>query len=83
VAGAAAIAWAVGLVVIIAPSGVGVREVVYVALLSHAFGRPELTAAAVTLRVVTIVAELGVLLVAGRPAARPPSETAEAGRSGG
>jgi glycosyltransferase 2 family protein len=72
VAGAATLAWGAGLVVIIAPSGVGVREVVYVALLSHAFGRPELTAGAVTLRVVTIVAELAVLVVAGRPAAGPP-----------
>ena len=41
VAGAAAVAWAAGLVVVIAPSGIGVREVVYVALLvGHASRTP-------------------------------------------
>jgi Dolichyl-phosphate-mannose-protein mannosyltransferase len=67
VAGVAAVAWAAGLVVVIAPGGVGVRELVYVALLSHAFPDGELAAAAVTLRGLTIVAELGVLLLVGRP----------------
>ena len=67
VAGAAALAWAAGFVVVFTPSGVGVREVVYVAMLSAAFPTGELAAAAVTLRVVTVLAELGVLLVAGRP----------------
>jgi hypothetical protein len=67
VAGAAAIAWAAGLVVVIAPGGVGVRELVYVALLSHGFPDGELAAAAVTLRGLTIVVELGVLLLIGRP----------------
>ncbi len=68
VAGAAAIAWAAGLVVVIAPSGVGVRELVYVALLAALFPTAELAAAAVTMRLVTVFAELAVLLVAGRPA---------------
>ena len=68
VAGAAAIAWAAGLVVVIAPSGVGVREVVYVALLSGTLPKAQLAAAAVTMRLVMIVAELGVLVLAGRPA---------------
>jgi glycosyltransferase 2 family protein len=67
VAGAAAVAWAAGLVVIFAPSGVGVREVVYVALLSGTLPKPELEAAAVTMRLVMIVAELAVLVLAGRP----------------
>ncbi len=67
VAGAASIAWAVGLVVIFAPGGVGVRELAYVGLLSHAFPEGELAAAAVTLRGLTIVAELGALVAAGRP----------------
>jgi glycosyltransferase 2 family protein len=78
VAGAAAIAWGAGLVVIIAPSGVGVREVVYVALVTGAFSRADLTAGAVTLRLVTIAAELGVLLVAGRPPAAAPAEAGPA-----
>ena len=67
VAGAASIAWAVGLVVVIAPSGVGVREVVYVKLLSGTLPFAELAAAAVAMRLAMIVAELAVLLVAGRP----------------
>jgi hypothetical protein len=67
VAGAAALAWAAGLVVVFAPSGVGVREVVYVALLSGTLPKPQLEAAAVTMRLVMIVAELAVLVLAGRP----------------
>jgi hypothetical protein len=79
VAGAAAVAWAVGLVVVFAPSGVGVREVIYVGLLSGSFGAGQLAAGAVTMRVVMIVAELGVLLSAGRPGRPPRDDAAEAG----
>lgn len=78
VAGAAAIAWGAGLVVIIAPGGVGVREVVYVELLRRSFGHGDLVAAAVTMRLVTIVAELAVLVAAGRPPGDPA--TPEPGR---
>ncbi len=67
IAGAAALAWGAGLVVIIAPGGVGVRELAYVALLSDSLARADLAAAAVTMRAVTVVAELAVLVVAGRP----------------
>jgi uncharacterized membrane protein YbhN (UPF0104 family) len=77
VGGAATIAWAAGLVVVIAPSGVGVREVVYVALLSGMFPKAELAAAAVTLRLITIVAELAVLVMAGRPPSQSPDPPAE------
>jgi glycosyltransferase 2 family protein len=69
VAGAAAVAWAAGLVVVIAPSGLGVREVVYVALLAGTFSNAEATTAAVTMRLVTVVAELAVLVALGRPPA--------------
>lgn len=71
VAGAALVAWGAGLVVIVAPGGVGVREVVYVALLAGVFGDSDLAAGALTLRVVTIFAELAVLLVAARPQPEP------------
>jgi uncharacterized membrane protein YbhN (UPF0104 family) len=76
VAGAASLAWAAGLVVVIAPSGLGVREVVYVKLLSGTLPDAELAAAAVTLRLAMIVAELAVLVLAGWPARRrgAPSE---------
>jgi uncharacterized membrane protein YbhN (UPF0104 family) len=73
VAGAACLAWAAGLVVVIAPSGIGVRELVYVELLAGTMPHAELAAAAVTMRLVMIAAELGVLLVAGRPAPAPAS----------
>jgi len=68
VAGAASVAWAAGLVVVFAPSGVGVRELVYIELLSGTLPYAELAAAAVTMRLAMIVAEVAVLLIAGRPA---------------
>jgi len=61
VAGASCIAWAIGLVVVIAPSGVGVREVVYVWMLGGLYPQAELKGAAVAARVVTVLAELTVL----------------------
>lgn len=67
VAGAAALAWAAGLVVVIAPGGLGVRELAYVGLLSSALPSGELAAGAVTMRIVMVIAELGVLMVVGRP----------------
>ena len=70
-AAGALVAWAVGLVVIIAPGGVGAREAAYVGLLSGTFPDSELAAAALTLRVVTIFAELAILLVAARPQPEP------------
>jgi glycosyltransferase 2 family protein len=78
VAGAAALSWGAGLVVVIAPGGIGVRELVYAALLAGSIPRGEAVAGALTFRLVTIVAELAVLLAAGRPAVRarissPPS----------
>ncbi len=66
VAGAAGIAWGAGLVVVVAPSGIGVREVVYVGLLSGSFGGGDLAAGAVTMRLVTIAAELLVLVASVR-----------------
>ncbi|MDX6642828.1 MAG: hypothetical protein QOD76_790 [Solirubrobacteraceae bacterium] len=67
IAGAAAVAWAAGLAVVFAPGGVGVRELAYVGLLSGTLPSGQLAAGAVTMRIVTIVAELGVLVVVGRP----------------
>jgi glycosyltransferase 2 family protein len=61
VAGASCIAWAIGLVVVIAPGGVGVREVVYVWMLSGLYPKAELKGAAIAARVVTVLAELTVL----------------------
>jgi hypothetical protein len=66
-AGAAAIAWGAGLVVVIAPGGLGVREVVFIALMHGRLPHGELATGAVALRVVTIVAELAVFVVIARP----------------
>ena len=71
VAGAALVAWGAGLVVVIAPGGVGVREAAYVGLLAGTIGDGDAAAAALTLRVITVFAEVGVLLVAARPVAGP------------
>jgi glycosyltransferase 2 family protein len=67
VAGAACVAWGVGLVAVFAPSGVGVREVVYVWFLSGLYPRLALEGASVLLRLVTIAAELVVLVAIWRP----------------
>lgn len=67
VAGASALAWAAGLVVVITPGGIGVREVVYVWFLErHGFVHGELVAAAVASRLITIIVELLVLVALGR-----------------
>jgi hypothetical protein len=79
VAGAACVAWAVGLVVVIAPGGVGVREVVYIWFLSSLYPRADLQGASVLLRITTIAAELAILVAVGLPwvrrltASAPPS----------
>jgi len=67
VAGASCVSWAVGLVVVFAPGGVGVRELVYVWMLTGLYPRGELEAAAVTSRLVTVAAELTVLAVVSAP----------------
>jgi hypothetical protein len=71
VAGAALVAWGAGLVVVIAPGGVGVREAAYVGLLAGTLSEADLAAAALTLRVLTVFAEVAVLLVAARPVPDP------------
>lgn len=71
VAGSAAVAWAAGLVVIITPGGVGTRELAYAALVSGELARADAAAGAVLMRLVTIVAELAVLVALGRPHAEP------------
>jgi hypothetical protein len=67
VAGAACLAWAAGLVVVFAPGGVGVREVVYVWALRDLYPRADLQAAAISSRLVTVLAELTVLALVSAP----------------
>ncbi|MGZ4499916.1 MAG: hypothetical protein ACXVXD_05725 [Nocardioidaceae bacterium] len=77
VAGAACVAWAVGLVVVFAPGGVGVRELVYVWMLTGLYPRAELEAAAVTSRLITVAAELAVLALVSRPTTTPTTARSE------
>jgi hypothetical protein len=67
IAGAACVAWAVGLVVVFAPGGVGVRELVYIWFLSSLYPRSGLEGGSVLSRLITIAAELVVLLAVGLP----------------
>jgi hypothetical protein len=67
VAGAALVAWSAGLVVIVTPGGVGTRELAYAALVSGALADGDAAAGAILMRMVTIVAELLVLVALGRP----------------
>jgi glycosyltransferase 2 family protein len=67
IAGAAGISWAVGLVVVITPGGLGARELAYAALLAPTLPHAQLAAAAIVLRALTIAAELAVLVTIGRP----------------
>jgi glycosyltransferase 2 family protein len=79
VAGGAGVSWAVGLVVVFTPGGLGARELAYAGLLAPSFPHADLAAAAVVLRALTIVAELLVLVVLGRP----PTEAPAAATAGG
>ena len=71
IAGASCVAWAIGLVVVFAPGGVGVRELVYVWMLSGlSYSQADLRAAAVTSRLSSVLAELTVLAAVSLPAFR-------------
>jgi glycosyltransferase 2 family protein len=80
VAGAAGISWAVGLVVVITPGGLGARELAYAGLLAPSFRHADLAAAAVVLRALTIAAELLILVTVGRPAKGAGRRDEEASR---
>jgi uncharacterized membrane protein YbhN (UPF0104 family) len=78
--GGYAFAWSVGFLVIFAPAGVGVREVLLVTALSPAVGTGAATAVALVSRAVTTVGDLVAAAAAAaagrRPAARPPADPA-------
>jgi hypothetical protein len=78
VAGAAALAWSAGLVVVVSPSGAGVREVTYVALATDSVSRADAVTASVALRAATVIVELAVLAVVARPVKRSQSGSSEA-----
>jgi hypothetical protein len=70
ITGAAAVAWAAGLVVVFAPSGIGARELAYVALAGGSLPGGDASAGAVLLRLVTVVAELAALVALAWPSLR-------------
>lgn len=67
IAGVACLAWAVGVVIIFAPGGLGAREAVYVKLIGGRLGVGLPSAGAVAARLASIVAELLVLLIVAGP----------------
>lgn len=82
VAGASCVAWAIGLVIVFAPGGVGVRELVYVWMLSDlTYSSTELKGAAIANRLASIFAELTVLAVVTRPRLRRGAERRESERA--
>ena len=62
--GAFAFAWCAGFLVVLAPAGAGVREVIMVAILGPVVGTAPATAIALVSRAVTAVADLVVAGVA-------------------
>lgn len=77
-AGAFALAWVVGFVVIIAPAGAGPREAALVLALSGLMGRPDALLVALVSRVAMVVADAVVAAgaaVRARGASTPASET--------
>jgi hypothetical protein len=75
-AGAFALSYAVGVAVVIAPAGVGAREVTLVALLAPAIGLGPAGAVAILTRLIHTAADLGLALACGglrwSRARRPP-----------
>ena len=67
IAGAACLAWAVGVVIIFAPGGLGAREAVYVKLLGSRLPVGVPAAGALAGRLASIIAELLVLLIVAGP----------------
>ncbi|WP_150239167.1 lysylphosphatidylglycerol synthase domain-containing protein [Nocardiopsis quinghaiensis] len=82
--GAYALAWTLGLLVVFAPAGLGVREAVLVVALSPVVDAGAALVVAVLSRLVMTVADVGwaglAVLLAGR--ASPPSETVSAAAPG-
>ncbi len=75
--GGFAFAWCAGFLVILAPAGAGVREVVLVASLSPVLSFGKATAVALASRLLTTVGDLlcaGLAAWIGRPAAKRPQE---------
>lgn len=67
VVGASALAWVVGLVVVVVPAGAGVRELVLVLTLGQLVGTTEALTVAVVSRFLQIIVDLGLAVALGLP----------------
>jgi uncharacterized membrane protein YbhN (UPF0104 family) len=83
VIGASALAWVVGLAVVILPAGAGVREVLLVLTLGQLIGTAEALTVAVISRFLQVVIDLLLAVAAGLPyATRLRREARRAGDDG-
>jgi glycosyltransferase 2 family protein len=64
IAGATLVGYAAGLVVVVAPAGVGVREAIFVSLVAPVVGTVEALSIALLTRVVTVIVDLALAGVA-------------------
>ncbi len=83
--GAYALAWSVGFLLVIFPSGVGPRELALIAALAPVMPRGSALVAALVSRLVMTVGDLawaGLGLAAGRGRAAPPGKTPSGDRGG-
>lgn len=77
--GGFAFAWSVGFIVVFAPAGAGVRDVLLLVSLSPVLGTADGTAVVLVSRLATTVADLVSAAVATRSVRRPPSSVSDGG----
>jgi uncharacterized membrane protein YbhN (UPF0104 family) len=77
-----ALAWTAGFLALPFPAGVGIREVVLIAVLGRAGGTAPLIGASVAHRLLSIVAELAMMVWASTRGARRVNAGSEAPRPG-
>ncbi|HUK68634.1 MAG TPA: lysylphosphatidylglycerol synthase transmembrane domain-containing protein [Streptosporangiaceae bacterium] len=83
--GAYALAWSVGFLLVIFPSGVGPRELALIAALAPVLPRGSALVVAIVSRLVMTTGDLawaGIALALGRDRAAPPGRTLPGGRAG-
>lgn len=81
-AGAFALGYVAGVLVVVAPAGLGAREATFVAVLSPVTGLPVATAVALLARVVHTVADVLLAAVSWRPDGAGGATTGRAGGAG-
>lgn len=77
--GGFAFAWSIGFIVVFAPAGAGIRDVLLLVVLHAVLPTQDAAAVVLVSRVLTIVADLGSAAVAARFVRRPPASPVLAG----